>query len=69
MFSLLFLLTGGIYLQLMNNKKEKIKDNKEEKTTQFIPIRKVKNETRASGKTAHDYAVGLKLKEISALLK
>ncbi len=46
MFSLLFVLTGGIYLQLMNNKKEKIKDNKEEKTTQFIPIRKVKNETR-----------------------
>ena len=31
MFSLLFVLTGGIYLQLMNNKKEKSKDNKEEK--------------------------------------
>ena len=46
MFSLLFVLTGGIYLQLMSNKKEKMKDSKEEKTAQFIPVRKVKNETR-----------------------
>lgn len=53
LFTLFIIISGAIYLALLNNKKEETKEIKDENQTLFVPIQSVQNKVRSVTTTSY----------------